>query len=61
MPAAGIAPSGMVPEADVEKKLQRFKEIFKKKVATFKEAVYLLTGYKVRLVSVFACAVHLRH
>lgn len=47
--AAGIAPSGMVPEADVEKKLQRFKEIFKKKVATFKEAVYLLTGYKLDL------------
>ena len=43
-----VAPPGMVTEADCDHKVQRFKEVFRKKVAKFKEAINLLTGYKVR-------------
>jgi hypothetical protein len=37
---------------DPNKMNQRLKEIFKEKIATFREAVYLLMGYKVLLCSV---------
>lgn len=36
---------------DPNKLNQRLKEMFKEKIATFRESVYLLTGYKVKKMS----------
>ena len=46
--AATVAPPGMMTDADCALRIQRFKEVFQRKVSRFKEAVYLLTGFKVR-------------
>ena len=55
--AATVAPPGMMTDADCALRIQRFKEVFQRKVSRFKEAVYLLTGFKVRTQLVSSCHV----
>jgi mitotic spindle assembly checkpoint protein MAD1 len=38
-------------ENELEKKMMRLKEVFQSKVSEFREATYLLTGYKIELMS----------
>ena len=46
---------------DSSKMNQRLKEMFRERISSFREAVYLLTGYKVRTIGIYHHLLLVRH